>query len=106
MCRTPWSRRARSGSFGVYVNIALTVLAVVAAISFYTAWLNGIFLRCPHCRKIGSWRYDSTEPAVVEKNEDGSVVSRSQPRICRKCGKRVMDRWSDGGGRTFEKAVG
>jgi len=86
------------------MKIALTIVAVFA-LALYTAWLNGLFLRCPHCRKIGSWRFNSTEPAVVEKDEVGGVLSRSQTRICRKCGKAILDKWSDHEGRTFEKAV-
>ena len=85
------------------MRITLKIMAVVLAMSLYTAWMNGIFRRCPHCRKIGSWRFDQAEPAVVEKDEDGVVQSRRQLRICRKCGNKVIDKWSDYEGRTFEK---
>lgn len=84
------------------MKITLTIV-VVLAMTFITAWLNGVFLRCPYCRKIGSWRYDPAEPAVEEKDEDGVVQSSRQLRICRKCGNRVIDKWSDRGGRTFQK---
>jgi DNA-directed RNA polymerase subunit N (RpoN/RPB10) len=87
----------------VGLKIALTVLAVVFVVIAYTAWLNGAFRRCPYCGKIGSWRYDAAEPAVEEKDEDGNIVGRTQARVCRKCGRRVLDKWSDYGGRTFEK---
>jgi hypothetical protein len=88
------------------MKIALVIIATVAAVSVYTAWLNGAFLRCPHCRKIGSWRYDAAEPAVEEKDEDGFVLSSRQIRVCRKCGKKILDKWSDHEGRIFEKVSG
>jgi hypothetical protein len=88
------------------MKIVLAIIAAGFLVALYTAWLNGFFRRCPHCRKIGAWRYDPAEPAVVDKDEDGIVQSSRQLRICRKCGNRIMDRWSDHGGRTFEKAGG
>ena len=84
------------------MKIALVTIATVLAVALYTAWLNRLFLRCPHCRKIGSWRFDTLEPAVVSKADDGAVQSSSQLRACRKCGKRVVDAWSDQGGRVLE----
>ena len=88
------------------MKMTLIILVVVLAMTLYTAWMNGVFLRCPYCRKIGSWRYDPTEPAVEEKDEDGVVQSSRQLRICRKCSNRIIDKWSDHGGRTFEKVSG
>jgi hypothetical protein len=83
----------------------LAALGIVAfVLGLYTAWMNGAFRRCPHCGKVGSWRYDAAEPAVHEKDEDGVLQKRTQIRICRKCGKMVLDKWSDSEGRTFEKA--
>jgi hypothetical protein len=82
--RTGKSGPPLTKAFGVYVTIVLTSAAGIIAGAVYTAWLNGAFRRCPHCRKIGSWRYDSAEPAVVEKDEDGGVVGCSQIRVCRK----------------------
>jgi endogenous inhibitor of DNA gyrase (YacG/DUF329 family) len=85
------------------MKIALAIMGVVLVGSFYIAWLNGVFVRCPHCRKVGSWRFDPAELAVERKDEEGVVESSRQIRICRKCGKRVVDRWSDHSGRTVEK---
>jgi hypothetical protein len=86
------------------MRIALAIVAAVLGTLLYTAWLNRLFLRCPHCRKIGSWRFDAVEPAVDRHDEDGDLVSSRQLRVCRKCGKRVIDTWSDHGGRTLERA--
>jgi hypothetical protein len=86
------------------MKIALAIMATVFVIVLYTAWLNGVFRRCPHCRKIGSWRYDASEPAVEEKDEEGVVWRSTQIRVCRKCAKKVLDKWSDFEGRIFEKA--
>jgi len=88
------------------MKLALIVIASISAVVLYTAWLNGAFLRCPHCRKIGSWRYDDAEPPIQVKDEDGIVQSSRQIRVCRKCGKRILDRWSDHEGRTLEKVSG
>ena len=79
-------------------------MAAVFITVLYTAWLNGVFRRCPYCRKIGSWRYDAVEPSVEEKDEDDVVRKSTQLRVCRKCAKKVLDKWSDYEGRTFEKA--
>ena len=88
------------------MQAALIIAAVALAVILYTAWMNGVFRRCPHCGKLGSWRYDAAEPAVEEKDEDGVVQKVTQIRVCRECGKRVLDKWSDHDGRTFEKANG
>src|SRR5438445_406154 len=56
------------------MKTALIIVAVVFAAVLYTAWMNGVFLRCPHCRKVGSWRYDPAGPPVKEND--------------RHCGKR------------------
>jgi hypothetical protein len=85
--------------------IALLIVAAVLATLLYTAWLNQLFLRCPHCRKIGSWRFDRVEAAVVSKDEDGVVQSSREVRACRKCGTRVVDTWSDHGGRTLKQTA-
>jgi hypothetical protein len=88
------------------MRFALVIIASVLVVMLYTAWLNRLFLRCPHCRKIGSWRFDPAEPEVCSKDEDGVVQSSQQIQVCRKCGKKVLDIWSDHDGRTFEKMSG
>jgi hypothetical protein len=85
------------------MRIALITIATILVVLLYTAWLNRLFLRCPHCRKIGTWRFDAAEPATERKDNDGAVQSSGQIRVCRKCGKRVLDTWSDHGGRKIEK---
>jgi DNA-directed RNA polymerase subunit RPC12/RpoP len=87
------------------MKAALSIAAVVFALALYTAWMNGVFIRCPYCGKRGSWRFDNDAPALEEKDEDGVVTESTQLRTCRKCGKRVLDKWSDREGRTFEKAT-
>jgi hypothetical protein len=88
------------------MKLALIIMACVSALLLYTAWLNDFFLRCPHCRKIGSWRFDAAEPAVYDKDEDGVVQSSRQIRVCRKCERRVVHTWSDHQGRAIEKVSG
>jgi hypothetical protein len=88
------------------MKVALVIIASLSALLLYTAWLNRLFLRCPHCRKIGSWRFDAAEPEACRRDEDGVVQSSRQIRVCRKCGNRVLDIWSDHGGRRFEKESG
>jgi hypothetical protein len=85
------------------MQTALSIAAGVALFVLFTAWMNGAFLRCPHCRKIGAWRFDAAEPPTFTKDEDGVVESSRQIRVCRKCGMRVWDSWSDHGGRAIEK---
>lgn len=86
------------------MKLVLIITASLSAVVLLHAWVNGFFLRCPHCRKIGSWRFDPAEPPAQEKDEGGFVESSRQIRVCRKCGKRIVDKWSDHAGRSFEKA--
>ena len=88
------------------MKFALVVMAAVSALAVYTAWMNGAFLRCPHCRKIGSWRFDPAETAVDERDEDGVLRSSRQVRVCRKCGQKVLHTWSDRDGPAIEKDDG
>ena len=86
------------------MGFALVIILFVSAVVLYTAWLNRVFSRCPHCRKIGSWRFDPAEPEVCNRDEDGDVVQSSrQVQVCRKCKNRVLDSWSDHDGRSFKK---
>jgi hypothetical protein len=94
---------ARSLSNMNNAQIIVATAALVLTFVLYTAWMNGLFLRCPYCGKIGFWRYDAAEPPVEEKDEDGVVQKSPQIRICRKCAERVLDKWSDHEGHTFEK---
>src|SRR5688572_17088626 len=84
------------------MSVALTIGAVVGLV-VWTAWLNGAFLRCPHCGRRASLRDDGSA-AVEQRDEDGFVVESTRVRVCRKCGKRVVDQWSDMGGRSLGKA--
>jgi hypothetical protein len=74
-----------------------------AALAFF-AWTSGLFLRCPHCRKIGAWRFDDAEPEKAERDSDGILLRTSQVRVCRGCGGRVLAKWADHEGRAIEKA--
>ena len=85
------------------IKIALITFGSVFAVFLYTAWLNRLFLRCPYCRKMGTWRFDPAAAEVVEKDKDGNLVSTSQILLCRKCRQRVLHKWSDNEGRTLEK---
>jgi hypothetical protein len=83
--------------------VVLTGIGALVVTALYTAWSNGVFLRCPYCGKIGSWRYDDAGPLVEEKDPDGIVHSSTQVRTCRKCRNKVLEKWSDCGGCSFEK---
>ena len=56
--------------------------------------------------KIGSWRYDDAGALVKEKDEDGWVLSTTQLRVCRKCKRVVLEKWSDCESRSFERHPG
>lgn len=79
-------------------------LVGVVAIGLYTAAVNREFLRCPHCRKIGSWRFDNIGPASKEFDNSGGLQSVAQRQVCRKCGGEVVQEWSDYAGRSIRKA--
>ncbi|MBT8137450.1 MAG: hypothetical protein KJO54_10595 [Gammaproteobacteria bacterium] len=76
----------------------------VIVVALYTAAVNREFLRCPHCRKIGSWRFDNSGPAAAEFDADGELVGSVQPQVCRRCGEQVLQEWTDHTGRTIRKA--
>ena len=65
----------------------------------YTMIVNRVFLRCPHCRKIGSWRFDSIGESIDEHDADGVLVRSVTRQECRKCGGKVVHIWSDFEGR-------
>jgi hypothetical protein len=76
------------------MEIALTVIAFAAALLLYTAWVNGVFRRCPHCRKIGSWRFDAVEPPSRAATRTASwraaarfAFARNVDRGCWMCGR-------------------
>ena len=73
----------------------LVVIALVAAYVIYTMIINREFLRCPHCRKIGAWRFDSIGESVDEKDQDGALIRSVTQQRCRKCGGVVVHVWSD-----------
>ena len=79
------------------ILIALVILIV------YTAAMNGVFKRCPHCAKIGSWRYDEIGPSLDEKDADDVVIRSTRQLRCRVCRGRVTETWSDLEGRAFVK---
>jgi len=69
---------------------------LVLVFVLYTAWMNGVFLRCPHCGKIGSWRYDAAEPCVEKRGKTGvssgkPVLLRSPPRRRESASSHVFD---------------
>lgn len=77
----------------------LTLIAAVILFAAYTAIINSEFLRCPHCGKIGSWRFDAIEEDVDECDEEGVLVRSTTRQRCRKCGGEVVQVWSDFDGR-------
>ena len=80
------------------------VLVLAALFVLYTAALNGFFLACPYCGKIGSWRFESVAEPQYEHDEEDNLVSSSHLRRCRKCRGHVQDVWSDFEGREIRKS--
>jgi hypothetical protein len=83
--------------------IALLSIAAIVCVA-YTLAVNGAFMRCPHCRKIGAWRFDNVAESMDEIDGDGAVVKSWTRQICRKCGGRVLHTWSDHEGREIRTA--
>lgn len=81
--------------------ISIIVLTLVA----YTLIINREFLRCPHCGKVGSWRFDAIAPPVDEYDDDHLIRSSTQQK-CRKCGGEVLHIWSDYEGREIRLPEG
>jgi hypothetical protein len=72
-----------------------TIAAAIVIFVVYTMIINREFIRCPHCRKIGSWRFDSIGDSIDEHDEDGCLIRSETPQRCRKCGGKVIHIWSD-----------
>jgi len=92
------SRTIRTLHFSRFARLDLELFYLL-----YTAFINGLFKRCPHCGKIGSWRYDKVGSSIEEKDEDGALMKSAQPLCCRSCHKLVLGVWSDFDGRAFLK---
>jgi DNA-directed RNA polymerase subunit RPC12/RpoP len=84
----------------------LATLAFIAAYAIYTMVINRDFLRCPHCGKIGAWRFDSIGESDDEHDEDGALVRSVTQQRCRKCGGEVVHVWSDHEGREIRLPSG
>ena len=83
----------------------LTVGIIVLTFVAYTLIINREFLRCPHCGKFGSWRFDDVAPSDDEY-DDGSLIRSSTRQRCRKCGGEVLHVWSDHEGRDIRLPPG
>ena len=85
--------------------MTIGTIAIVSVLAFllYTAFINGVFKRCPHCGKVGSWRYDKIGSSLDEKDEADIVIKSEQHLRCRSCQKGVLEIWSDFEGRAFLK---
>ncbi len=81
----------------------LLVVLILGAVVLYTAWLNRAFARCPHCQKIGSWRFDALSAPEQVYDEDGNLVQTTQKQRCRRCGGQVTHTWHDHGGREIRR---
>jgi len=79
------------------------IIAAILCYVLYSALKNGVFMRCPHCGKIGSWRYDKIGESEDEKDEDDVIIKSTQQLRCRSCQKKVTEIWSDFDGRKFLK---
>jgi len=84
--------------------ILLVVIFVIAYIA-YTMIVNRAFLRCPHCGKIGSWRFDDIGNSDEEHDENGDLIRSSTRQKCRRCGGEVIHTWSDIEGRAIQPAL-
>ncbi len=76
-------------------GIAMFVVVLVV----YVMAINRSFLRCPHCRKIGSWRFDSLGESIDEYDDDKCLIRSTTRQTCRICGEVVIHIWSDHEGR-------
>ena len=85
--------------------IWVAILSIIIVFVTYMAILNGAFLRCPYCKKIGSWRFDSIDKPVEEHDSDGDLIKSTQRQKCRRCGCEVDHIWSDHDGRELRKVA-
>ena len=85
------------------MTLALTAVLVGIVIGVYVAYLNKLFLRCPHCGMFGTWRLDNVGAPIEEFDGDENLVGLTQRRQCRKCGGEVDDVWSDFKGRELRR---
>ena len=76
-------------------GIAMFVVVLVV----YVMAINRSFLRCPHCSKIGSWRFDNLGESKDEYDDDECLIQSTTRQTCRKCGGEVVHIWSDNEGR-------
>jgi len=75
-------------------TIGIIVLALLGAAACGLA-SHFLLVRCPHCRRIGGWRFQKIGQAVEEKDDDGDMrVIREKVR-CKSCGTMLDDVWSD-----------
>ena len=75
------------------------ILVIVIGYAIYTMIINQQFLRCPHCGKLGSWRFDPINDSVDEYDDDGALTRSVTRQRCRKCDEEVVHIWSDFEGR-------
>jgi len=78
-------------------------LAFVVCYAIYTMIINREFLRCPHCGKIGSWRFESIGDSIDEYDEDGAIIRTTSKQRCKACQGEVVHVWSDFEGREIRR---
>ncbi len=79
-------------------------LAVVVGYVIYTKIINREFLRCPHCGKVGSLRFESIGDPVDEYDKDGALIRSTVKQRCNACQGVVVQVWSDLEGRDIRPA--
>ena len=73
----------------------VAILTFVIAYAIYTMMINREFSLCPHCRKVGSWRFDSIGKSIDETDDDDALIRSTSRQRCRSCGGEVVLIWSD-----------
>ena len=91
-----------NSSMGIAISWFAAILLAVLAIVAYTMLINRAFLRCPHCEKIGSWRFDDLDEPIEEFDDDECLIRSATRQKCRKCGGEVIHIWSDYEGRAIK----